>query len=293
MTSLPKRILTALVTALVLIGAGPLATAHAQGAGGGMDPEIRKLLEEGQAKLGAGEVEAAVAAFEKVLGKEPKNVYAHNYLGFIHHSQTGDFEKALSHYDAVIANSKDPRQQAYAYTQKGSIHFAERHNPNEAIKQYNLALKAHPLSSTFDVASNLYHYVHENEDALKSADEAIKYAHAEAKQQGKDAPDPAYLAKLQCGKAVVLLALGRKEEAQKIIDEAKYDKASFYNLAQYHALNDDEAKAVEFVEKALAERKDAKARNQLRDFIRRDPDFKKLRIKPTLKALVKDEPGGK
>jgi len=276
-----KRLLPlALASALVLpLAAG--APARAQDDPAKKQADVTALLKSCHAKLQAKDYDGALADLNKVIELDAKNVYAHNLLGFLHHAHTGDLEKALEHYENVITNSTDKRQKAYAHTMRGTIIFTEQWNPKKAVIEYNKALEIYPTSATFLTASNLFHFIRMNDakfddDALKAADNAFKYAEQEAKASGQAVP-PAYNAKMCAQKAVCLVVKERKDEAAKLLEGLEFDDTAYYNLAQYHALVGDDEKATDYITKAFEARPTPKARNQLRDFVMRDHDFDRLR----------------
>lgn len=252
-------------------------------------PSVRDLLGSGHAKLGKNDVDGAIADFTEALRRDPRNVYAHNLLGFIHQSQTGDFDKAIGHFEMVVSESPDARQKAYALTQIGSILFAEKSDAAGALERYKQAYKTYPLSQTCYVTSSLHHLQRNDDDALRFAEHALKLAAKEAKAAGAEAPEPGYAARLAVQKAVALLTLKRKDEALALVQDLAEERPAAYNLAQLHALLGDLDSALAHLGVAFELRQTPRARNQLRTFIERDKDFDALREDPALvKMLVRE-----
>lgn len=252
-------------------------------------PSVRDLLASGHAKLGKNDVDGAVADLSEALRRDPRNVYAHNMLGFIHQSRTGDFDKAVGHFEMVVAESPDKRQKAYALTQIGSILFADKNDAETALERYEQAYKIYPLSQTCYVTSSLHHLLRNHDDALRFVDAALKLAANEAKAAGKEAPEAGYAARLAVQKAVALLALEKKDQALALVADLADERPAAYNLAQLHALLGDLEKALGHLAVAFELRQTPRARNQLRSFIKRDKDFDALRDNPALVKMLERE----
>lgn len=133
--------------------------------------------------------------------------------------------------------------------------------------------------------------------SLKSAQEAVQFIAKEQPQADKAAPA---LARYQLQLAVVQLALGQEEEARKTraaIDQAQLgaQPGTLYQQALWHVLSGDADAATAALKEFMVKTRPSgpagvKSRNQLRKFIRGEPDFKPLFAREDWKELTVDEP---
>jgi tetratricopeptide (TPR) repeat protein len=265
------------------------------------DPEPTKALELADQALKANPTDATLKAQIDL------------FIGSLHQAKTGDFDKALEKYDAIIrslVNTQDVglRQiKAQAMVRKGTILYTERDDAEAALRLYQSAHQAFQLSTTVDTASQLAFRLGRNPSrpdnekktfmdfALKSAQEAVQLAPREQKNN----PDAQAknIAKCKLQLAIVLTALGQTEEAQKVwgeVDQAHLTDSTLYQRSILHALRGEADQATDCMKRSLAARpagkEGAQARNQLRKMIRTEPDLATVRAREDWKDLVTDEP---
>lgn len=234
------------------------------------------------------------------------------FIGSLHQVKTGNLDAALERYDQIIQSLvavTDPQLKqlkADAMVRKGNILYAERDDAAGALKLYQSANETNQLSTTQDTASQLAYRMGRDpargqQDRQKFMDVALK-ASREAVQlaprqfQGDEARQAGNLAKCQLQLVIVLTALGQGDEAQTVwdsIDKARFADAALYQRALLAALRGqaDDATALlkQFMSTRPAGEDGRTARNQLRKFIRSEPDFAALRARPDWKELVDDE----
>ena len=128
---------------------------------------------------------------------------------------------------------------------------------------------------------------------LKLAEEALKFAPNEFPDPAKRGP---WEAKFTLQLAIMQHAAGKPDEAKATFAKVQTDHlgpASLYQQAVWHALQDqpDEAHRclVEFMKTRPEGQAGLKARNQLRKFIRGEPDFRALLGRPDWKELTDEE----
>jgi len=110
----------------------PVSAVHAAGddspapAYASADPDV----EAGKAALRAKNWQSAVAAFDKVAAKDPRNADAQNFLGFAHR-KAGSLDLAFKHYNEALR--LDPRHRGAheyigeAYLMRGNLAKAKEH----------------------------------------------------------------------------------------------------------------------------------------------------------------------
>ncbi|MGE0713002.1 MAG: tetratricopeptide repeat protein [Planctomycetota bacterium] len=228
-------------------------------------------------------------------------------LGQFHQAKTGDFDQAEKYYKAVLEENhgaKDPKTKnlkAQALLNLGTIWYSEKKNINEAVTKYKDAHQTYPTALTADVLSQiLYRQARDpktqaREKKLKTALKAAREAILIDKKDANHASTPATRSKYRLQLVLVLTAMGLKDEAEsewKQVEQDKLGDTALYQLAQLAALRGE---GIEAVGKLLRQaidpklRPDARARNQLRWFIRTEGDFAKFTEDASWKDLVTDE----
>lgn len=281
------------------------------------DQEAQTLLRQAYDHWKDPEPAEALRLAEEALAQNPTNKVLRTqislFIGSLHQVKTGDIDAALARYDQVIQSLvgvTDPQLKqlkADAMVRKGTLIYSEREDADGALRLYKSAHEAYQLSTTVDTASQLAYRMGREESrqeadreklmdfALKAAQEAVQLA---PRQFSGDASRQANnLAKCKLQLAIVLTALGRADEAQATydsIDPSKFTDACLYQQAVLHALKGEADQATETLKRFMSTRpagdEGAVARNQLRKFIRSEPDFAALRARDDWKELNDDEP---
>jgi Tfp pilus assembly protein PilF len=112
-------------------GSGPSSSASGQ-------KQADQLVRSGIEQLDDGQTEAAQATFEKVLGIDSDNAYAHYNLGLIA-QQAGDTDEALKQYDAALA-----AQPTFASALYNKAILTESTDLSAAVSLYRQAIVAEP-----------------------------------------------------------------------------------------------------------------------------------------------------
>lgn len=234
------------------------------------------------------------------------------FLGSLHQVKTGDLDEAIVQYDAVDALLREDgaeaarKLRAQALVRKANIVYAERDDHEAALELYRQAQEAHHLASTAETASQLCYRVARGAKveeeraryldlALLLAREAVDWVpprrgEGERRDGGRMG---AWRAKFRLQLVIVLEAQGKTDEAAEVwadVDVAAFDDNAQYQLALLQALRGDLAKAGEALTKAMASRPTADTRNQLRKYLRTEPDFAPGLAREDWSALVTDEP---
>jgi tetratricopeptide (TPR) repeat protein len=297
--------LNALALALVLVAAG---TVRAQ------DDDKKKSADLlGQARTALGEkqpdVKKARELAEKALELDKDNYMAHVLLSFIFDVKLGDGDKALEHVDLAIRgvppakNDKDfgPRKfKAELIANKAVILYSYKDDLEGARDLFKASMDNYELSSTADKLSNLLHRLSGlSKDPKKKEEQAkmaLKYAEIalELPAQKKDpAAQKKWIAKVKLQLSLCREVLGDKDGAKKAleaVDAEDMDDATLYNQAMLDALHGDEKAVREKLTAFMkATRPEARSRNQLRKFIRTEPDFQKWVNEESWKELVTPE----
>ncbi len=255
----------------------------------------------------------AIEHFEKALSEAEGKVLKTNlllYLGQLHQAKTGDFDKALDCYDKIIRANvgvKDDRLKnlkADALLNKGTILYSERDDVEAALAAYQAAHSTYPKARNADVLAQLCFRI--GRDPAKSAaarSKQLEYSeklsrealHHDKENRNKSSK-PADTARYRLQLAIVLYAQDKRDEATQVWEETDQSALTLqanYQLAIFQAIQGEGA---EVVAKTLREtlmdekaRSTPRARNQLRKFIRTEPDFKAFLAEPSWKDLVTDE----
>lgn len=253
-----------------------------------------------------GLLEEAVAAAESKALKLNLSLI----LGQFHQGKTGDFDAAIRHYQAVIGETVGEKSEAMrnfkaqALMNLGIIYYTRKHDLDEAVVKLSDSLEISATCYTADNLSQLLFRI--GRDAKRSEkaraaqlEKSLKVARIAIELDAENADKastPARRAKLRLQLAIVLTAQGKTEEAAaewKAIDQKALagNNNALYQLAIYKALTGGDADAVAVpLKRSLEIRPSAVARNQIRWFIRSEPDLEKFLKEESWKALVTDEP---
>jgi hypothetical protein len=228
-------------------------------------------------------------------------------LGRAHSARTGDLDAALKAYEEIIQAVSPARERdrpfaglrADALLSKGNILYAERDDTPGALRCYSLSYDTVPSAANTDVLSQVLlrqAWPKRSDDSSKARAEmekALNYSKEAVHLERSGRKRPELVAKYRLQLLIVLTALERKQDAEKLrarLDESKLGSSSNYQRAQLSALEGKGGDAVAaLLEAAMKERPTLKTRNQLRNFIRTDPFFEPLRAAENWKPLVEDE----
>lgn len=281
------------------------------------DQEAQALLRQAYDHWKDPQPAEALRLGEEALAQNPTNQVLRTqiqlFLGSLHQVKTGNLDVALEKYDQVIrslvgvTDTQLLQLKAEAMVRKGNILYSEKDDPDGALRLYSSANQAFQQSTTVDTASQLAYRMGRDDQrskadrdkfmefALKASQEAVQIA---PRQFTSDATRQANnLAKCQLQLVIVLTALGRADEAATTwasIEKDKLSEACLYQQAILHAIKGEAEPATECLTRFLATRpagdEGALPRNQLRKFIRTEPDFAALRSRPDWKQFIEDEP---
>jgi len=305
---------------LALALAAPLAAAG--------DAEAQKLLADAYKHWNDPTPAEALRLAEQALAANPEKVVRTQvqlFIGSLHQVKTGDIDTALKIYDDIIqsnvgAQDNNLKQlKADAMVRKANILYSEKDDTEGALRLMSSAHQTWPLSTTAEIASQFFYRqarmggiaeadrVKAFEGALKLAEEALQLAPSQFGDPKLADRRAKHVAKCKLQLAIVQLGAGKTAEGQATFDsivQADLNDACLYQWATFLALKGDGDGATEKLTRFMATRpqgpEGAKARNQLRKFIRTEPDFASLRGRADWKPLLEDErtpapaaPGGK
>ena len=230
------------------------------------------------------------------------------FTGSIHHVKTGDLDEAVEYYDQIIralAGVQDSRLRqikADVMVRKGNIIYSEHDDAQGALRMYMSAHQTWPLSTTAEICSQFCYRMGRNEQlherdratnlelAERLAREAIELAPNQFQEEAARAP---WLNKYRLQLTLVLTARGNAEEAAATYEEINFNaltENSLYQQAVYQALQDNPEMAADCLRQFMATRPNAQTRNQLRKFIRTEPDFSDYVGGNDWNDLTDDEP---
>ncbi len=229
-------------------------------------------------------------------------------LGRLHHSRTGDFDKAEANYQKVVkenigvTDNTLKRIKADCFRNLGNLIYAERGDIKLALTKYRASHNTYATPETADTLSQFLYRIGRDPKKNRAARDkqlkaAIKLAR-EAMDRNDKLPTrkPNETARFRLQLVIALTAAGKTKEATEVWAATKQDKLtrnSFYQRALFMALSKEEpAKIAEILHQTLDPRPTAKTRNDLRKFIRSEPDFKSFLTREDWKTLVELEDDG-
>lgn len=232
-------------------------------------------------------------------------------LGRFYQGKRADFAEAKKQYQMMLRENgsslpKTPTilaLKAKALMQLGVIYYTHDKNVGEAVTSFNDSYKTYSTPEAADRLSKLLLRQSRNpglrpslgKKKLRLAEKVSREAIRVDKKDLTKSSSKAIRADYRLQLAMVLLARGKKVDAEqefKAIKTEDFGNDSLYARALWTAMNDgDEAAVRAFLEKALDKelRPEPEARNQMRWFIRTEPDFKKFLETPAWEKLLKDE----
>ncbi|MCO5166363.1 MAG: hypothetical protein M9894_08365 [Planctomycetes bacterium] len=290
------------------------------------DTEAQRLLAQAYERWRDDTPDRCLELAEQALAAPPSTPLVRGqvllFLGSLHQVKTGRLDDALACYDEVEALLQDDpgeparRLRVQALTRKANIIYAEKDDHAAAIELYRQAQEVLHLASTADTASQLCYRVGRGaadpaerarwlDMALTLAQEAVDSveqvrARRDGQQGGRQGGEGArggarrgaFAAKFRVQLVLVLEALERKEEAAAVWAEVApddLDDNAQYQLALLRALRGDLDGAAEALRRSMATRPTASTRNQLRKYVRTEPDFQAALEREGWQDLVKDE----
>jgi len=102
-------------------------------------PDPASFLAEGEARLGAGDVDGAIAAFRQAVAADSSSAVAHSKLG-IAYAHRKEWDTAASEFSRAL--QLDPTY-APAYSNMGNV-YRERGQLDQAIAHYQKAVSLDP-----------------------------------------------------------------------------------------------------------------------------------------------------
>lgn len=250
---------------------------------------------------------------QKAVAIDAENVTANDFLAWLYWEKLGDGERAAKHLDVAIRALVEPKSngekqfKAYLLARKGTLIYSFKDDLEGARDLYKASLDTFALSSTADTLSNLLHRLaglskdpkkkqEQAKAALDYAQQALELAPYMSQAKSDPAAQKKWLAKVKVQLALCKEALGDKEGAKKTleaVDPEDLGDSSLYNQALLDAFHGDEKAAREKLAGSLKLRPEPRSRNQLRKFIRTEPDFQKFVSLESWKELTQDEPEAK
>jgi tetratricopeptide (TPR) repeat protein len=230
------------------------------------------------------------------------------FLGSVHHLKTGHIDLAIARYDDVINSLQNPDPPfrpvlADAMVRKGNLLYAERDDPKGALALYIAAQQIVPLATTADTASQLLYRLGRQgadgdaakaQEQLSTAVTLAKEAVATCAAQFRDERRAAkMLARFRLQLVIALEGSGKKAEGQTEWQDVRIDlldDGAAYQLAVLHGVRGEADEALESMRRFMAVRPTPATRNQLRKFIRTEPDLVPFLERDGWRALVTDEP---
>ncbi|MBL4845356.1 MAG: tetratricopeptide repeat protein [Planctomycetes bacterium] len=273
------------------------------------DAQAKRLFGEAQKKWD-GDPEEVQALLKKAVAaakSKPLRINLTLILGQFQQGKTGDFDAAIKNYQRVIADTVGEKAKAMrnfkaqALMNLGIVYYTRKHNLDEAVIKLTDSLEMSPTCYTADNLSQLLYRL--GRDTKRSElsrklqlEKSLKIARIslELDRENADrASTPARRAKLRLQLVIVLTALGKTDEAKaewKATEEKALKNNALYQMAILKALRGGTADEVAVpLKEALKVRPSPVARNQIRWFIRTEPDLAKFVKEASWKALVTDE----
>ncbi|MBL4845446.1 MAG: DUF4340 domain-containing protein [Planctomycetes bacterium] len=276
------------------------------------DAEAERLFKQAtKGEVWNGDPKIAQALLEQALGTAKSKALRVNLtlvLGNFQQGKTGDFAAAIKSYQRVIGDTvgeKAPAMRnfkAQALMNLGIIYYTRQHDLDQAVVKLSDSIEVSATAKAADVLSQLLFRIardgKRSETARKAQlEKALKIGRLAEKLDTENADKkqtPARTVKIKLQLAIVLEALGQGALAKTtfgVADEKTLSNDGLYQLAVLRSLRGASAAEVAGpLHEALKLRPGAVARNQMRWFIRTEPDLAKHRADPSWKTLVTDEP---
>lgn len=260
------------------------------------DPEPAKSLELATKALAANPTGKAVKTSIQL------------FLVSLHQVKTGRLEEALALCDEIAAQipdtEADPKLRttlADALVRKANIIYGEKEDAAAALELYGRAQSLQPLSSTADAASQLCLRVGRSAStpeeqrqekldlALALARDSIELVNVQYQRAEKRAQ-----VRTKCLLQLAIVHLARKETEDaegtwRELDEKLLDDNCQYQLCVWWALRGELEKSRAAARRSLDLRPTGLTRNQLRKFMRSEPDLAPLLPREDWKAIATDE----
>jgi tetratricopeptide (TPR) repeat protein len=277
----------------------------------GGDREARRFYDKALEKWDDTNPNLPVKYAEKALEHAVNKALRANILfilGRLHHSRTGDFDKAQSFYQKVVTENIGvtdntlKKIKADCFRNLGNLIYAERGDIKLALTKYRASHNTYATPETADTLSQFLYRI--GRDPKKNAaarkkqlTAAVKLAREAMDRDGKQSTrKPNETARFRLQLVVALTASGKTDEAAEVWKATKQDKLtqnSFYQRALLMALEkEDPVKIAERLHQTLDPRPTTKTRDDLRKFIRSEPDFRSFLNREDWKGLVTFEEAG-
>jgi tetratricopeptide (TPR) repeat protein len=145
----------------------------------GFSQEADKDVLKGNRLYQAGDFDKAAVAFDKALGRVPRNTTARYNLGNTHYRANRP-EEAIASYDQAMADAGDQRFKADAWYNKGVV-LGSQKKLTESIEAYKQALRLNPADSF--ARENLVRTLRELQKQKQQEQENQKKKQQEKQQQ--------------------------------------------------------------------------------------------------------------
>ena len=295
--------------ALALLTLAPLAAQAG-------DKEAQDALTKAQQAWREGQdPQAVLGLFDQAEGHKPESRVLQYFIKLnraqFTQAKLGDLDKCLAIYDQIIGEltnlpeSEGQLRQikSQAMANKANLLYSEKQDEEGAFQLYKSAAMLYPSARISETASQFMFRLGRDttrrtpakrreilELGLKLAEEALKFAPQEFTDE---AQRTAWMSKFQLQLALMQRALS--ESTHEGVNHEVLPPASLYQQAVWHALQGRPDEALRCLQAFMKTRPEGaaglKARNQLRKFIREEPDFKGLLGREGWKELVADEAG--
>lgn len=145
-----------------------------------IEKDFRIYYQKGVALKKADKLDNAKIAFEECLKLSPNNEAALNALGGTYFSM-GDFNKAIETFEKVLSVSKNnsvkdkvKKNMSLAYTKLGS-QAMNSGNANKAVEYLTKAVELDKYDAAYLLLAQLYQELGQYDNAIKAAEDALKY----------------------------------------------------------------------------------------------------------------------
>lgn len=276
------------------------------------DAEAHKLLLEAYSHWRDPEPAKSLELATKALAAKPTGKAVKTsiqlFLVSLHQVKTGRLEEALVLCDEIAAQIPDAETDAKLRTtladslvRKANIIYGEKDDAAAALELYGRAQSLQPLSSTADAASQLCLRVGRSKStpeeqrqekldlALALARDSIELVNVQYQRAEKRAQ-----VRTKCLLQLAIVHLARKEtdDAEgtwRELDEKLLDDNCQYQLCVWWALQGELERSKAAAQRSLDLRPTGLTRNQLRKFMRSEPDLAPLLPREDWKAIATDE----